>query len=139
MWKLFVFIVLLEIALNFTMRDTFECIKDHYNVVFWLILHHISNCFLNYGWLFNNMIILSIHLLTTISTLIYWLSNSNLCDLTVYVNKICGWDENASFKDLLYMSGIKSIPFWNKIWHYVFIILSGCISIYKIRRNIVKK
>lgn len=132
MWKLFILILLFEIVLNFSMTKTLECIRHHQNVAVLLILHHISNCFLNYGWLFNNRIILIIHVLTCISTLIYWATNSNLCDFTVYVNKICKWNEKAPFNDLLYMSGVKSLPLWNKIWHYIFVILSGTISIYKI-------
>lgn len=132
MWKLFILIILLEIILDFSTVDTIKCINFHPIIIYRLILHHITNCFLLYGWIFDNAILLLIHILNAISVVIYWLSNSNLCDLTVNVNDICGWKKDAPFKDLLYMSGIKSIPNWNILWHYVLILLLAFISVYKL-------
>lgn len=132
MWKLLILIILLEIILDFSTSDTMICIKNHPKIIFRLALHHIINCFLLYGWILDNPILLLIHILIAISVVIYWLLNSNLCDLTVDVNETCGWKKDSPFKDLLYMSGIKSIPNWNRLWHYVLVLIVASISIYKL-------
>lgn len=133
MWLLFISIILLEITLNLTRLKTTECIKKHPYILFSLILHHIANCFLLYGWILNNITVLSIHVLVCVSTIIYWITNSNLCDITVYVNRICGWDNKEPFHDLIYFFGFKKIPRWNSLWHYILVSLIAFISIYKIR------
>lgn len=133
MWLLFISIILLEITLNLTRPDTMKCIKSNPKSLFWLIFHHIANCFLLYGWILNNITLLSIHVLVCLSTIIYWIINSNLCDITVYVNRICGWNDNEPFHDLIYMTGLKKFPLWNNLWHYILVLIISCISIYKIR------
>ena len=133
MWLLFISIILLEITLNLTRPKTTECIKKHPCALFSLIVHHIANCFLLYGWILNNIPLLSIHILVCVSTIIYWITNSNLCDITVYVNRICGWDNKEPFHDLIYFLGFKKIPLWNSLWHYILVSLIAFISIYKIR------
>ena len=50
MWKLFLFIIILEIIVNFSMKDTMKCITAHPEIMLKLILHHIFNCFLLYGY-----------------------------------------------------------------------------------------
>lgn len=135
MWKVLIFIVLFEIILNFSTSDTIECIKNHPEIISKLVIHHIFNCFLLYGWLLDNSILLLVHVTTSISTIIYWLSNSNLCDLTVNVNDVCRWKKNAPFKDLLYMSGIKSIANWNSFWHYILVVGVASISVYKLTKK----
>jgi len=133
MWLLFISIILLEIIINITTSKTTECIKSNPIVLFWLVLHHITNCFLLYGWILNNISLLSIHVLVCVSTIIYWITNSNLCHITVYVNRICGWDEKDPFHDLIYMTGLKQFPIWNNLWHYILVLLFASISIYKIK------
>ncbi len=130
----FIFIVLLEILLDFTSEKTLACIKEHPYVIYILIIHHIGNCFLLYAWLFSNKYILSLHVLTVLGTTIYWYFNNNRCDITVDVNKICGWHKDKPFRDLLDIIGIKKIVLWNEVWHYLFIIIGGSISLWKIQK-----
>lgn len=132
MWKIFVFIVILEITLDFMISPTIECIKKSPNVGFWVILHHITNCFLLYGWIFNNVLLLKLHIFICLVTTFHWIINSHLCDLTVYVNEACGWEETAPFRDLLYMIGIKTNPYVSIIWYYMLVIFLSFISYYKI-------
>lgn len=137
MCKLYIFIlvILLEIILDFSMPETMKCIRSHPEVAIKLILHHVVNCFLLYGWILDNIILLWFHVLVSILVIIYWLSNSNLCDLTVDVNNVCGWKKDVPFKDLLYISGIKSIPNWNSRWHYILVVAFASTSLYKIYRS----
>jgi hypothetical protein len=131
MWVLFVFILLLEVFLAFSKSQIKTCVNKDKNALYLLLLHHVGNCFLLYGWLFSNKVILLLHIFTVIGTAIYWKVNNNRCDLTIYINRECGFPENAPFHDLLDMSGLKSVPMWNEIGHYIFIVLGCLISVYK--------
>lgn len=131
MWILFVFILLLEVLLAFSNYQIRTCINRDEKALYLLLLHHVGNCFLLYGWLFSNKMILLLHILTVIGTAIYWKLNNNRCDLTIYINRKCGFPEYAPFHDLLDMSGLKGLKLWNEIGHYIFIILGCVISLYK--------
>lgn len=129
---IFIIIVLLEIILDFITEPTASCIKEHHYAIYILITHHIGNCFLLYAWLFSNKYILFLHVVTVLVTIIYWYFNNNRCDITVDVNKICGWHKDKPFRDLLDMSGLKKIALWNEVWHYLFILIGALISSWKI-------
>jgi len=104
-------------------------ILKFYYFLYYIIL---SVVFLLIGWIFNFKQILLLHIIIVIGTIIYWTITQHLCDLTVYVNKLCGWEEKQSFNDLLNIFGIKKIKWWNNIWHYFVIIIAACICLYKI-------
>ena len=135
MWLLFVAVLLLEIILDFVSRQTSECVQVNPNAGWLLIFHHITSCFLLYGWLFSNPFILFIHIVIVIGTIIHWKNNENMCYLTVHVNKICDWPREKPFHDLLDMLGIKAKPWWNEYGHYIFILIGGIISLWKLTQK----
>lgn len=133
MWKLFTLIISLETLVDLLNKHTSKCIiNSQKHILELLIFHHISSGFLLYGWLFNNKILLSLHIITVLVTAIHWITNNNKCALTVYINNECDWPENKPFHDILDMIGLKQIKSWNELWHYVFIILGMFISVYKL-------
>lgn len=135
MYKLFIFIVSISTLLDLLSKDTNNCIVNSKKPILkLLIIHHIGSAFLLYGWLFNNYILLLLHILTVLFTTIHWLLNNNKCALTVYINRECEWPEDKPFHDILDMIGLKSIKSWNELWHYIFIITGMLISIFKIYR-----
>lgn len=134
MWVLFVFILLLELLLAFNNYQSSSCIHNR-EVLYALILHHIGNCFLLYGWLFSIRWILILHILTVIGIGIYWKLNNNRCDLTIYINKMCGYPEDRPFHDLLDIMELKELPMWNELGHYIFIFVGLLISSWKLWDN----
>lgn len=133
MWKIIGVIILVEIFLNFTRKNSINCLLKNPFLLAILSFHHITNGFLLYGWLFDNKLILSIHVLFCIWIMIYWQSNRGFCDVTVYVNEKCGWNKTDLLRDVLYYSGLKQSKIWkNKKLHYVIISLCCLISIYKL-------
>lgn len=134
MWFLFVFILLLELLFAFRNYQTSACIKNR-QVLYALLLHHIGNSFLLYGWLFSNKLLLMLHILTVIGIAIYWKLNNNRCDLTIYINRMCGYPEDRPFHDLLDIIGLKELPMWNELGHYIFIMVGMLVSAWKIGYN----
>ena len=132
MLNYFFYYFLLDTLVDILHPSSKLCINNNPQVLFILVLHHFINCFLLVGWIFNSKSMLLLHFIIVIGTIIYWGINDHLCDLTVYVNKLCGWDEKQSFNDLLNIIGIKKIKSWNKFWHYLVIAFAACISLYKI-------
>lgn len=128
----FIYYFLLNTVLDISNKNTNLCIQKNPSVLFILILHHFLSSFLLVGWLFDLKYILLLHILVVLGIIIYWQSNDNLCGLTTYVNKICGWNEEKPFHDLLDMVGLKKLKGWNEIGHYIFIIVGACISLFKI-------
>jgi hypothetical protein len=131
----FIYYFLLDTFLDILHPITNKCINNHPRVFFILLFHHFISCFLLGGWIFNYKPIILLHFISVIFTIIYWFLNKNLCDLTIHVNKICGWDENQSFNDLLNMIGLKQIKSWNEFWHYIIILVGGFISICKLMKK----
>ena len=132
MWYLFIFILLLEIILDFASSQTTECVVANPKAGWLLIFHHITSVFLLYGWTIPNKLLQLAHVLTVIGTAIYWRSNNNRCELTVHVNDICGWPAEKPFHDLLDMIGLKEKPGWNEWGHYLFIFAGGIISLWRL-------
>lgn len=124
-------ILILEIVLDFTNKKTYNCINKKPKIAKVLLLHHILNVFLMYGWLFDDKKINVIHILVVIGIIFYWKFNENKCNMTVEVNRECLWNEDEPFNDLLNMIGLKKLPMWNEIIHYLIIIIGGLISLYK--------
>ena len=128
---IFLIILSLDIYVDFRRAQTLQCIKSNTNVAYMLLFHHIISTFLLYGWLIDIKPVLLFHIFVVFSTVIYWLFNRNLCDITVYINEKCGWKKDTPFKDILETIGFKSLPYWNNFGHYLFIVIGGFISYYK--------
>ena len=128
----FLYYFIIDTIVDIIQPITKTCINNNHVVFYILLLHHFISCFLIAGWIFNYKPILLLHFIIVISTIFYWFFNNNLCDLTVYVNKLCGWNENQPFNDLLNVIGLKKIKAWNEFWHYLLIIIGGFVSLYKI-------
>jgi hypothetical protein len=130
---IFYFIVLLELIIDATNSQTNMCMRRNLNATLLIILHHISNSFLLYGWIINNHIASALHIIVVLFTILHWRFNRNRCALTVKVNQQCGWDENKPFHDILDAIGLKRLPAWNEIWHYVFIAVGAGISMFRVK------
>ena len=132
MWKFFILLIVLEIVLDFNTSQTYQCLIDNHAVILPLIIHHIANGFLLYGWILIHRVFLFAHLIIVIAIIVYWKTNNNRCDLTIYVNRLCHWHKDKPFHDLLDMIGLKSTYLWNEYGHYLFITFGAVISLWKI-------
>jgi hypothetical protein len=132
MLSIFIYYFILDTIVDLSHNLTINCIFKHPTILFILILHHFFSCFLLGGWLFDFKPLLIIHIITVITTFIYWRKNENLCDLTILVNEKCGWKRDKPFRDLLDVIGLKNMRNWNEYGHYIVIILGGLFSLYKI-------
>jgi hypothetical protein len=134
----FIYFFILNIILDLQTSKTSLCIVNHPYILIILILHHLINSFILLGCFFNNNLILLFHFIIIIITIIYWIFNKNYCDLTLFVNKICGWEKNVPFNDIFNILGFKKIKKWNEFWHFFIIIIAGIISFSKILISIIK-
>lgn len=135
MWEIIGIIILVEILLNFTRPNAVDCLLKNPLLLIILAIHHVTNAFLLYGWLFNDKILLSIHIFFCVSIMAYWKFNKGFCHATLYVNEKCNWDKTDLLRDVLYYSGLKQSKLWKKELHYVIITLLCSISIYKLVKN----
>lgn len=127
-----IYFFLLNIIFDLLSSKTSLCILNKPNVLYILLFHHVINSFILLGCFFNNLSILLFHFIIIIITIIYWMYNKNYCDLTLLVNKMCGWKEDLPFNDIFNIVGLKKIKQWNEFWHYLIIMISGIISFSKI-------
>lgn len=142
MWKYFIFITLLEIILDFSSSDMNKCIIRYPKIIPIQIFHHVIDCFLLFGWMFDNVNILSVHVLACVGIMLHWYWQKdvqNLCFLTVEVNKLCKWPKDKPFNDFVAMLGLKNIPNWNTTWSYLLVLIIVSISLYKIYRAKAKR
>ncbi len=72
-----------------------------------LLLHHIFNIFLYFGWLTNNKDILKIIIYFPIITIIAWKINNDKCIFTELINKYYG--NQKYFNDFINVIGLKKL------------------------------
>ena len=132
---LFVSFLLGEIIVDWMRPATRECVHNNPLIATAILIHHVFNAFLLFGWLIPSTAVRYAHILTVLFTVIYWKWRYNRCDLTVYVNRTCGWNLDEPFYDLLAYVGIKHLPLWNELGHYIVIIVSLAMSVLGILRT----
>lgn len=131
----FLFILFINIACDMLSKKTSQCYTTSPNrtkIISLLILHHIINVFVNFGWLFYSPILLVLYIISIPVMYIHWYLNNNTCKVTTDMNKMCGWDEHTYFNDIFNILGFKKYENWDKIYHNVFIGLGISIAIYKL-------
>lgn len=125
------FISLVSLILDLQDENTSKCVDSHHEILYVLVIHHIFDTFLYFGWLFNEKIILLIYILTVIFIMIYWILNANRCDMTLYVDKICGWNNDVMFNDFFARFGLKSYDLWNNFGNYLLLIFLALFCVHK--------
>jgi len=129
---LYLLLLLAEIIVDLMRVETRTCIRSNPHIIAPIIIHHVFNAFLLFGWLIPNVAVSYAHIATVLFTIFYWKWRYNRCDLTVYVNRKCGWNEDEPFYDLLAYFGVKHLPMWNEIGHYVVIVGALMMSVLRI-------
>ena len=102
------------------------------NILVLLFLHQLLQVFGNFSWLFYNKIILKFYVITIISYVFFMYINKNRCFLTQVINKICNWEDSTHFNDIFQILGFKKYDSWNNFYHYIYLIITIFIAIYKI-------
>ena len=110
-----------------------KCNKNLYFHIL-ILIHHIFNIYLQFGWLSNNIILLLFYSFINIFTLLHWSSNNNYCFLTQIINNMCNIPINEYFRDIWYFLGIKNLKNYDTL-HYIYLIITLFISIFKIYLN----
>jgi len=123
-------IYILELYIDFKLEsECFNKLKKLEYCKLWLnlIIHHIVSTFLIFGFIFDNKILLCIHLFTIILVVchqilikfIFKRTNKTLCSLTILKNYLC--NDTKGYNHLLPMLKINKF----------FIIIIMFISLYK--------
>ena len=132
----FLFLLSINIAFDMVSKKTYHCYTTSsrsIKIIILLLLHHIVNVFVNFGWLFYSPILLMLYIISIPSMYIHWYLNNNTCKITNDMNKMCGWADNTYFNDIFNILGFKKYENWDKIYHNVFIGLGISIAIYKLK------
>ena len=135
--RLFVLLILISIIMDIRDKKTRDCLlqvskEKRIKLISILIFHHIINIFANFGWLFDHPVLLSFYIISPVFMLIYWKMNNNKCDVTLWANKICGWEGDTYFNDLFNIIGLKQYEMWHSFYHKVFLGVGMSIACYKL-------
>jgi hypothetical protein len=131
----FLFILFINIAFDMLSKKTSQCYTTSpkpIKIVCLLLLHHIINVFVNFGWLLYSPILLVLYIISIPVMYVHWYLNNNTCKVTTQMNNMCGWSENTYFNDIFNILGFKKYENWDKIYHNVFIGIGISIAIYKL-------
>ena len=135
--KLFCILIIISFIIFLTdinKESTSECIKKtskKKKLIILLFLHQILVIFGNFGWLFNNKIMLILYLIIPLVVTLHWATNNNRCYLTLLENKICGYNQYY-FDDVFQIIGLKKFSVWNNYLHYIYLAISFSIAFYKL-------
>lgn len=124
---LLVLLLVIQFVLDLSTNKCFLTLKNSKKAkaITILFIHHVISVLSNFGWIFNNKILLKLYLAFPILTLIHWLVNKDKCFLTDSFNKLCGYSHYEYFHDFFYFLGIKKI-------HPIYFFIVSCIALYKI-------
>lgn len=131
----FLFILCINIVFDMLSKKTSQCYTTsprRIKIIGLILLHHIINIFVNFGWLFYSPILLILYIISIPVMYIHWYLNNNKCKVTSQMNNMCSWDEHTYFNDIFNMLGFKKYENWDKIYHNVFIGIGLSIAIYKL-------
>ena len=136
----FVALIVVSIFLDLKDKKTNECIKklstrEQAKLVAILIFHHIINIFANFGYLLSNKILLTLYIFAPVLMISYWKLNGDKCDVTLWANKICGWNGDKYFNDLFNIVGLKQHEWWHQYGHTVYSIAGITYAIYKLQKT----
>ena len=84
-----------------------------------LFFHHIISVMIFVGGLLFNPVY---HLLLCVIVLLHWFTNGR-CEITVWTNRECGYDESRRFNDTLNMSGLWKLD--NRLIYVVLLFVIG--------------
>ena len=140
-YNILILIILIIISLCIFFVDinsqiTKKCLRKNKDIKFKIlvltILHHFLQIFANFGWLFNNKIILIIYVTLPIILLIHWENNKQKCKLTQIFNEICNLKDNRKFNDIYYYLGFKKYDIFNNYLHHIYLLIVILIAFYKL-------
>ena len=97
-----------------------------------LFLHHLLNIFANFGWITTSKPILYLYIFAPIVTAFHWITNNGKCSLTEDYNRLCGLPTDLPFNDVFNLIGFKKYPLWNTVGHYLYLLISLIICMFKI-------
>jgi len=109
LYSIFLFLIVIQIVIDFTSSETRKCLKgpNSKEVIVILLFHHVLSTFLLYGWLLPNKKLLILYILSVLMMFAEW-EIYGYCRLTKFVNIRCD-DANSTlyFRDLLWKLGTK--------------------------------
>ena len=117
------------------MKDCLNKKTTYSSIIIITLLHHILQIFANFGWLFNNKIILTIYVLAPFIVIIHWLTNDGKCVLTQLYNKQCSLPDERKFNDIYNIVGFKKYDIWEDYLHYIYLSMAIIITIYKLYKK----
>ena len=125
-YKYYIIILLLVVHFILSRKKLEECSTFSGKLLY--IIHLYFSIYLYFGWIFfENK---KLHLLIVIIVLIHWFFNKR-CIITTITNKLCDYDKNDKFEDLLYKLNLIK---YNKQIRYIIITIIIIIDIYMIKK-----
>ena len=136
---IFIYLILFSFTIflyDINSKEMKKCINNNNNIKIkmfsLLFIHQLLQVFGNFSWLFNNKIIIKIYVITIILYIFFMYFIKNKCFLTELINKICKWNNRTRFNDIFQIIGLKKYDSWNNFYHYIYMLFTIFIAIYKI-------
>ena len=107
-YAIFVGIVFVNLAIDFTSKQTQTCLRKRKDVIALLLFHHVLSAFLLFGWMIPDRRVLSLFLLGNVLMLLEWVVYGG-CRLTMWLNEMCDDDTALPFRDVFWWSGVKDV------------------------------
>ncbi len=117
-WFVFLGVYLLQILVTL---PTFYATCASKSAETWLLyfLHHALDVFLFWSFLFlTEPIEFVLHFLLAIAVAVHWFQNNNTCILTVYMNRMCGYDARDWLDSLKNRLGLRAV---SENFHFIWI------------------
>jgi hypothetical protein len=139
------FIIILSVItfiIDIRTNNNTECLNRPDNffikkicICYSLFIHHLLQNFAVFGWLFNNKLILWFYVLIPFLMFIHWKTNNNQCVITQIVNGLCKFADSDYFNGIFNIFHFTDFSIWNNYLHYLYIIITCIIALFKINRK----
>lgn len=128
--KIYLSIVTFQLILTFlNFYNTCQGFDFHRFMVYFL--HHFSDVYLFWAPLFlETKQEFIYHLMFAIGIVIHWITYNNRCIATVYMNRLCGYDEDVWLDAIHNRLGLREV---NEYFQTIWIGLLMAYDIYKIK------
>ncbi len=113
--KVFWCLVFFSFFIEWMHEDVHKCMvytQFPLSVISVLVVHHIINTFVLFGWLFNHLFFLILYLSAPFIACFHWKNNNGMCQFSIEVNRNCGFEESTMLNDILKVLHLKTKPMY---------------------------
>lgn len=104
---IFIILVFISFFNDLRLEKTKQCVSMNKKVLFILLFHHIISIYGLFGWMLSSLNLVRLYVIAIPILILYWFIVKD-CQLSIYTNQVCKWENDYKFYHILKPFGASS-------------------------------